>query len=135
MNNLKGPNKINWMPQPQPVNPVQKGQGVKPNTPVKGSSFTELLNVEAAKQQQVKLSAHAQKRLQERNIILDTADMAKINKAVQQADAKGAKESLLLYGDLALITSIKNKTVVTAMDGQNLKDHVFTNIDSAVIIK
>jgi flagellar operon protein len=36
---------------------------------------------------------------------------------------------------LALVVSIKNRTVITAVDGNNLKDNVFTNIDSAVIIK
>ncbi|MTI80187.1 MAG: flagellar protein [Firmicutes bacterium] len=94
-----------------------------------------MLHQQAQKQQGVKLSAHAQKRLQQRDIVLGEADMAKINKAVQQAADKGAKDSLLLYGDMALIASVKNKTVVTAMDGQSMKDHVFTNIDSAVVIK
>lgn len=100
-----------------------------------GRPFAEILQAETNRQQAVKLSAHAERRLLERNIILGAEDMAKINRAVKQAENKGAKESLLIYGDLALITSVKNKTVVTAMDGQSLKDHVFTNIDSAVIIK
>lgn len=128
-------NKINWMPQPQPINPNQTATTKNTDKNVKGPSFAELLYTEAQKQQQVTLSAHAQKRLKERSIILGPEDMTKINNAVQRADAKGAKESLLIYGDLALIASVKNKTVVTAMDGQSLKDHVFTNIDSAVIIK
>jgi len=36
---------------------------------------------------------------------------------------------------LALIVSIKNRTVITAVDGQSLKENVFTNIDSAVIAR
>lgn len=128
-------NKINYISQPQPVKPVQPNQGKQNSRPLTGSSFAELLHKEVNKQQEVKLSAHAQKRLQQRNIVLTEADLAKINQAVQRAEAKGAKDSLLLYGDLALIASIKNKTVVTAMDGQSIKEHVFTNIDSAVIIK
>nr|WP_207754869.1 TIGR02530 family flagellar biosynthesis protein [Desulforadius tongensis] len=94
-----------------------------------------MLREKTARQQPVKLSAHAQKRLQQRNIVLGAAEMAKISRAMQRAETKGAKDSLLMYGDLALIANIKNKTVVTAVDGHSLKDYVFTNIDSAVIIK
>ena len=36
--------------------------------------------------------------------------------------------------DLAFVVSIKNRTVITAVDGNSMKDNVFTNIDSAVII-
>jgi flagellar operon protein len=36
--------------------------------------------------------------------------------------------------NLALVVSVKNRTVITAMDGSNMKDNVFTNIDSAVIV-
>lgn len=83
----------------------------------------------------MKLSVHAEKRLKERNISLSNTDFDKISKAVQQAAAKGSKDTLLLYGDLAMIASVPNRTVVTAMDGKNMEDHIFTNIDSAVIIK
>ncbi len=126
-------NRIDWLPQPQPVKPSVKNVAAKHN--IKGSNFAQLLQAETQKQQGVKLSAHAQKRLSERNIVLGPTDWAKINQAVRQAEAKGARDSLLIYGNLALIASIKNKTVVTAIDEQNLNNHVFTNIDSAVIIK
>jgi flagellar operon protein len=36
--------------------------------------------------------------------------------------------------DAALVVSIKNRTVVTAMDRNQMQGNVFTNIDSAVII-
>ncbi|MDO7788372.1 TIGR02530 family flagellar biosynthesis protein [Desulforamulus aquiferis] len=97
--------------------------------------FEEYLQREVNRQSEVKLSAHAEKRLKERNVSLSEDDFNKINKAVQRAAAKGSRDSLLLYGDLALVTSITNRTVVTAIDGKNMEQHVFTNIDSAVIIK
>ena len=37
--------------------------------------------------------------------------------------------------DLALVVSVSNRTVITAVDGDHLQDNVFTNIDSAVIAK
>lgn len=81
----------------------------------------------------IHFSNHAISRLQKRNIDIGTAELDRINKAVEKASAKGARESLVLIDDLALVVSIKNNTVVTAMDRQLMKEQVITNIDSAVI--
>ena len=121
------------------TNPVSQTNQIRTQAQISNPphkiTFEELLQREVTQQQEVKLSAHAAKRLQERNISLNQEDLTKINQAVQQAAAKGAKDSLLLYRDLALVTSITNRTVITAIDGKSMADHVFTNIDSAVIIK
>ncbi len=98
-------------------------------------AFEKALQKELEKSQGLKISAHAEKRLKERNIVLAGEDLARIDRAVRQAEAKGSRESLIIYGDLALVASVRNKTVVTAMDGNSAGDHVFTNIDSAVIVK
>jgi flagellar operon protein len=60
--------------------------------------------------------------------------MARIEGAVQKAAAKGSKDALILSGDKALIVSVKNNTVVTVMDRAAMKDNVFTNIDSTVVL-
>lgn len=99
------------------------------------ASFQEILFREQAAAQKIKLSAHAQRRLLERNIQLAPGDWAKINNAVNRAEAKGANNSLLIHGELALIVNVKNRTVISAMDEESVKEHVFTNIDSAVIVK
>ena len=72
--------------------------------------------------------------LKSRNINLSAAEMNKIEDAVGKAREKGARDSLILMSDLALVVSVKNNTVITAVDGDSLKDNVFTNIDSAVIV-
>jgi flagellar operon protein len=59
--------------------------------------------------------------------------MVSLQRAVSRAEEKGAKDSLVLLRDLAFIVSVKNRTVVTAVDGEHIKENVFTNIDSAVI--
>jgi flagellar operon protein len=82
----------------------------------------------------VKFSQHAMQRLQSRNIFLGQEELTKLNDAVDKAAQKGARESLVLMNDLALVVSVKNRTVITAMDGASMKDNIFTNIDSAVII-
>ncbi len=83
--------------------------------------------------QQLKFSRHAQERLTARNITLNEADLSQLQQAVDRAGEKGAQDSLVLLRDLAFIVSVRNRTVVTAVDAEHLKDNVFTNIDSAVI--
>jgi flagellar operon protein len=39
-----------------------------------------------------------------------------------------------MMGDAALVVSVKNRTVVTALDRQSMQGNVFTNIDSAVVV-
>jgi flagellar operon protein len=82
----------------------------------------------------LKFSAHAKERLSLRNIDLSAEDMARISDAVSKAAAKGARQSLLVMNDLAFIVSVTNRTVITALDGNSMKENVFTNIDSAVIV-
>ncbi|MBD3390407.1 MAG: hypothetical protein GF418_00195 [Chitinivibrionales bacterium] len=81
----------------------------------------------------VKFSAHAQARLKSRNIEMTPEIMGKLDKAMNGAEKKGSKDSLVLLSDLAFIVNVPNRTVVTAMDGESLRENVFTNIDSAVI--
>jgi len=82
----------------------------------------------------LKFSNHAAKRLEQRGIELGSRQLDQISSAIDKAAAKGSKESLILMKDMALIVSVANRTVVTAMDGDSMKDNVFTQIDSAVII-
>lgn len=98
------------------------------------SNFESIFDEELKKVEEVKISAHAMERLKKRNIELNSEDLEKITNAIDKAEAKGANESLLLYKDIAFIASIRNKTIITAVDSKSAKDNVFTNIDSAVLI-
>lgn len=126
----------NWLP---PVPP----EGAPANKPGRGAvrpaggapSFKEALAREVG-QQGVKLSAHAEKRLHQQKINLSPGDLQNIGRALNMAAAKGSRDSLILYGDLALVASITNRTVVTALGvSEQNREQVFNNIDSAVIIK
>jgi flagellar operon protein len=81
----------------------------------------------------LRFSAHAQQRLATRGIDLAAGDLARLHQAVDQASARGGHESLILLDELALIVSIDNRTVITAMDAANPQGNVFTNVDSVVI--
>ena len=40
----------------------------------------------------------------------------------------------MLYKDVALIASVENKTLITAVERDRAKENIFTNIDSVVIL-
>ncbi|MDF2629971.1 MAG: hypothetical protein K0R39_3802 [Symbiobacteriaceae bacterium] len=114
--------------QPAPAQP-QKSQ----TTPSPGT-FQKLLD--QALTQPVKLSGHAQERLNASRRPLSEAEMKELASAVDRAAQKGARDALILMRDrdLALVVSVKNRTVITAVDGDRVKENIFTNIDSAVIL-
>jgi len=78
-------------------------------------------------------SGHALKRLENRSISMNQADIDRLKDAVLKAEEKGSRDSLILDGDRAFLVNIPNKTVVTAVDMMELRDRVFTNIDSTVL--
>jgi flagellar operon protein len=109
--------------------------GTQSNAPAKrGDGFQQALNNELAKGSPVKLSAHAEKRLEQSNVQLSESDKARLGRAVDQMGEKGADRSLVLMDSLALVVSVKNRTVITAIDGDRAQHGAFTNIDSAIIV-
>ena len=118
---------------PNPVQPV--GKATQPTTlkstvPVGDSPFSKVLDQSKG----VRFSQHAQDRLKARNISFSPEQLQQLEGAVNSVAQKGGKESLVMMGDAALVVSVSNRTVVTAMDRAQMKGNVFTNIDSAVII-
>ena len=114
----------------QPLLPVDHGIGKQSMDSISSkSSFAKILEKE-----KVSFSQHAISRLQERNLNLTDQDMEKLGDTVERMARKGARESLIYMGDIALVVSVTNKKVITAMDGMSAKDNIFTNIDSAAII-
>ena len=97
------------------------------------ASFDQVLN-QAIDTGGLKFSRHALERIESRNLDLSSQRINLIEQAVARADAKGSKESLIIMKDLALVVSVRNKTVITAIDPEGMKGNVFTNIDSAVVM-
>jgi flagellar operon protein len=122
---------------PNPVQPVKTDRIQTPKNSgagqVSGPSFATVLDAKLPAQG-VKFSQHAQDRLKARNITFSANELASLEGAVNSVARKGGKDSLVMMGDSALVVSVKNRTVVTAMDRAQMKGNVFTNIDSAVII-
>ena len=97
-------------------------------------TFNKILEKQIKKEECFTISAHAAQRLNSRHIQFDGEDMKKINDGINMAEGKGAKQSLIIYKDMALITSIKNRTVITAFHKEQSETNVITNIDSVVMI-
>lgn len=119
---------------------IERGQiipsssnNVKKQDKTSNVDFQSLLQESLNRNSKVKISAHAEQRMQERNIKLKDSDMERLNEAMNDLEKKGARESLMIYKDMAFIASVRNRTIITTM--QNNEMDVVTNIDSAIIIK
>jgi flagellar operon protein len=81
----------------------------------------------------VQFSKHALARVQRRGIELDRGTLGRLSQGVDRAASKGSRDSLVLVDGTAFVVSVNNRTVITAVGSEHMKDNVFTNIDSAVI--
>jgi len=113
-----------------PFVPIIERDSFQSNSASKAvGSFGDILTQELEK---IKFSSHAIKRLESRNIQFSESELTKIKAAVERAEMKGSKDSLVMVDDTALIVNIPNKTVITAMQVNKENENVFTNIDSVV---
>ncbi|MCP3026117.1 TIGR02530 family flagellar biosynthesis protein [Halobacillus sp. A5] len=117
--------RIHQVHQPLPVTNTKKFQS-KTNT-----KFEDVLKEASG----LHLSKHAEKRLKDRNIKIDDQQWKQISKKVHEAKNKGVTDSLVILNDSALVVSNKNNTVVTAMNKEESKSQIFTNINGTIILE
>lgn len=98
-----------------------------------GETFSDVLQRISKDDDRLQFSGHAIKRLEDREIPLSEQDVQRLEEAVDRARAKGSKESLVLDGEHAYVVNVENRTVITAVDQVELREKVFTKIDSAVL--
>ena len=107
----------------------QSSQGItKPN-----SYFADIFNKTLFQSKEVTFSKHAESRLKTRGIDLTDEQKLKLNDAVNKAGEKNVKDSLIMMDDIAFVVNVKDKNVITALNKEEMKNNVFTNIDGAVI--
>ena len=97
-----------------------------------GPSFADVLE-RTAGPEPLHFSKHALERVQRRGIALDPTTVGRLREGVGRAAGKGSRDSLVLVDGTAFVVSVPNRTVITAVGSEHMREHIFTNIDSAVI--
>ncbi len=127
-------NKIN---QYYPVAPVPEPPAGRPESRRDANStapaFKDIL-AQLIRPGELQFSSHCLKRLEQNDINLNAEQVDKLRNAVQKVETKGSRDSCIVMDDMAFIVNVVNRTVITVVDGPRMKDNVFTNIDSAVIL-
>ena len=113
-----------------PAAPAARPAQAQPESVPPAGAFGDVL---ARKTAGVQFSGHALQRIERRGIDVSPQTLVRLQEGVARAAGKGARESVVLVDGTAFVVSVKNKTVITAVDPAHMRDHVFTNIDSAVI--
>ncbi len=108
----------------QPVAQQSTAAATEQNT----ASFLETLE----SVQRVRFSNHAQSRMQSRDISLNSENVNRLSDAIDKAEKRGGKSSLVVVDDLAFIVNVQNRMVITALDKNQRGEGVFTQIDSVV---
>lgn len=111
---------------------VQTKTTVNPKIDRTFSTFLTDAAAQADNTKEVKISRHAQKRLEERGLQLESNDMQTLESAFDELNQKGSRDSLIFFKDMALIASIDNRTIITAQKTSEMR--TVTNIDSAIHI-
>lgn len=100
---------------------------------VSSGSFADSLKAEYDKSE-LQLSKHALQRMQSRGMEMTPGLLHNLDEAVQKARTKGSKDVVVIGDKGAFIVNVPNNTVITMMTEREMKENIFTNIDSAVLI-
>lgn len=119
---------IQHIPYHPPIKPIVK----QSTEQVSKQSFMD--HLKQATGDELKISKHASERLNERNISITDREWQQISEKVFEAKNKGVKQPLVLLDQAALIVSAKNATVITALDRNEAKQQLFTNIDGTILL-
>lgn len=97
-------------------------------------NFNELLNNRIKSDNSIQFSSHAAQRIDQRNLELTPDHISRLEDGLGRVKEKGSKSSLLMMDDMAYVVSVKNQTVITALNEEAARSNVFTNIDSVAIV-
>jgi len=110
------------------IDSLRKPQKAIQSNPNGTAPFREIFEEELNR---IKFSGHALNRMNSREISLNQSDIKRLEDAVNKAEGKNAKDSLVMMDEKAFIINIPNRTVVTLMTKDKLDDNIITKIDSA----
>lgn len=119
----------NYTRMPVPSSTANTSQAEKQRE----GSFASLLQSEL-QAPDVKISKHAAKRMEERNVHIKSADWEQMQVKLGEAAEKGVKESVVVFPEAALVVNAENRTIITAMSKQEAANHTFTNVDGVIFM-
>lgn len=99
-----------------------------------GNRFRSVLQDRLGDAEKLQFSKHAVERVNQRGIQMSDTFLNDLQSAVEKARGKGAKDVVIISNRGAFIVNVPNNTVVTTMSDSEMKENIFTNIDSAVLI-
>ncbi len=99
-----------------------------------GNSFGDILKNRIGSKDELQFSRHAAERVNQRGIEMSEPFLNDLQSAVEKARLKGAKDVVIISEKGAFIVNVPNNTVVTTMSGSEMKENIFTNIDSAILL-
>ncbi len=99
-----------------------------------GGSFKDTLRAKLLDSSNLKLTNHAAERVEQRNIDMSQENIERLSEGVKIAEEKGMHAPLILIDKSAFIVNLKNRALVTTVNGDELKNNAFTNIDGTVIV-
>lgn len=123
---------INFIRKISNINTNLDVNSIKNHNSSTNESFSKILK-DKCQENSILFSKHATERIEQRNIDIDENISAKLTEAVEQAKTKGLKNILVMIDSAAFIVNTPNKKVITAVNNDELKENIFTNIDGAVI--
>lgn len=113
---------------------LQRDAAIKGRTGSTNNQFANMMQERIQQTEGVQFSKHAENRIKQRGINMSEDVMADLNLAVEKARAKGAKDTVIIGSEGAFIVNVPNNIVVTTISEQEMKNNIFTNIDSAVLM-
>ena len=104
-----------------------------------GESLDALLKPAAAAgsvaSRDVRFSRHAQARMDALGVRLDAQEHSELGEAIDGLARRGARESLVLLGDHAVVVDVADRKVVSFMRRSEAAGTIFTQIDSTAVVR
>jgi flagellar operon protein len=110
--------------------PGQPTSGAPPSDG--GQSFRDALST-AADERSLQFSEHALRRVEQRQIPMQGDQMDRLSKAMDTLSQRGSRQSLVMLDQYAYVVHVPSHTIVTAVEPDQSKERVFTQIDSVLI--
>lgn len=98
------------------------------------TQFAGLLKKSIESRDEIHFSKHAAMRIEQRGISINDSFVEKLKEALNQASDKGARNIAVISSNGAFILNVPNRTVVTGITEDEMKNNMFTNIDAAMVL-